>query len=68
MKTAPDDDDYSPIYISVVVVANAKIKEARILLVQLMMPTSVSSSFIKSLNMLIENNVPAKSSIVTVRV
>lgn len=47
-------------YISTVVVAKAKMKEARILLVQEMMPTNVSSSFIKSLKMLMENNVPGK--------
>lgn len=51
---------HSPMYISTVVVAKAKMKEARILLVQEMMPTNVSSSFIKSLKMLMENNVPGK--------
>lgn len=43
---------------AVVVLAKAKMKEANILLVQEMMPTIVSSSFIKSLKILIENNVP----------
>lgn len=56
-------DRYIPRYISVVVVAKANMKEARILLAQEIVPTMVSSSFMKLLKMLIENSVPATDTI-----
>lgn len=49
-----------PMYISVLVVANAKMKEAKILLVHEIIPTILSSSFKKSLNILMENRVPER--------